>query len=108
MADIDDKKTDTAEDQRDSAQSTDAAAARPEGDPDSGPAGGHDDPAREPEHQDFFSARDARATGEHYQMTPAEEKSRKRRSIAIALGIVSFVALIYFITMLRLAENVGG
>ena len=60
------------------------------------------------EHRDFLSARDARATGEHYRMTPAEEKSRKRRSIAIALGIVAFVALVYLITMLRLAENVGA
>lgn len=107
MADNNDKKADAAEyaaeDERYRVQSTDEAAERLD----------RDAAASEPDlppsdREDFFSARDARATGEHYQMTPEEEKSRKRRSLAIALGIVAFVALIYFITMLRLAENIGG
>ncbi|NHK26561.1 hypothetical protein FF098_001410 [Parvularcula flava] len=107
MADNNDKKTEIAEgaveDRRYRAQSTDEAAEQLDRDAAESDSGqGHTG------HDDFLSARDARATGEHYRMTPEEEKSRKRRSIAIALGIVAFVVLIYLITMLRLAENVGG
>ncbi|GGC96303.1 hypothetical protein [Aquisalinus flavus] len=108
MADTDDKKTDTAGDDRSSVQPEAAAVDRPDSGSDHVSDGDGEAEANETEHQDFFSARDARATGEHYQMTQAEQKSRKRRSIVIALGIVAFVALIYLITMLRLAENVGG
>jgi len=105
MADTENKTGDegTTEDERYRVQSTEEAADRLDreaaaSEPDLPPA----------DREDFLSAKDARATGEHYRMTPEEENSRKRRSIAIALGIVAFVALIYLITMLRLAENVGG
>jgi flagellar basal body-associated protein FliL len=43
-------------------------------------------------------------------VSPEDEeaaKARRRRSIAIALGLVAFVTLIYVITMVRLGGNVG-
>lgn len=60
------------------------------------------------ERSSFLNQEEAKATGEHYTLSPEEKKARKRRSIAIALGVVAFVALVYLITMLRLAQNVGG
>ena len=42
------------------------------------------------------------------RQTPEELKSRKRRNIAIALGLVSFMVLVFVTTLLRLQANVGG
>ncbi len=36
--------------------------------------------------------------------TPAD-KARRRRSLAIAMGLVAFVALVFVVTMVRLAQN---
>ena len=45
-------------------------------------------------------------------MTPDERKAfvdaRKRRNIAIALGLVTFAVLIFVITALRLAQNIAA
>lgn len=35
-------------------------------------------------------------------------KARKKRNIAIALGLISFSALIFIITALRLAQNIAA
>lgn len=37
---------------------------------------------------------------------PDFERARKRRSIAIALGLVAFVALVFIVTYVRLQGNV--
>jgi hypothetical protein len=42
------------------------------------------------------------------RLTPEELKARKRRNIAIALGLVAFMALVFVTTLLRLQANVGG
>ena len=42
------------------------------------------------------------------RLTPEELKARKRRNLAIALGLVAFMALVFVTTLLRLQANVGG
>ncbi|GAD58865.1 MULTISPECIES: hypothetical protein [Brevundimonas] len=42
------------------------------------------------------------------RLTPEELKARKRRNIAIALGLVAFMVLVFVTTLLRLQANVGG
>ena len=42
------------------------------------------------------------------RLTPEELKARKRRNIAIALGLVAFMALVFVTTLLRLQANVAG
>ena len=42
------------------------------------------------------------------RLTPEELKARKRRNIAIALGLVAFMALVFVTPLLRLQANVGG
>lgn len=37
-----------------------------------------------------------------------ETKQKKRRNIAIALGVTAFVVLVYAVTILRLSGNVAG
>ncbi|MFN3538254.1 MAG: hypothetical protein ACK4Y4_12470 [Brevundimonas sp.] len=41
-------------------------------------------------------------------MTPEQLKARKRRNIALALGLVAFMVLVFATTLLRLQANVGG
>ena len=41
-----------------------------------------------------------------YQDTPEAAKARRRRSLAIALGLVAFVALIFVVTLVKLGGNV--
>ena len=41
-------------------------------------------------------------------MTPEELKQRKRRNIAIALGVVAFIVLVYLVTVLRMAGAAAG
>ena len=38
-------------------------------------------------------------------MTDQDKQARKRRSLAIALGLAAFVALVFVVTMVRLAQN---
>lgn len=42
---------------------------------------------------------------ETVKLTPEEEKARKRRNRAIALGLLAFIALIFLTTVLRLTHN---
>ncbi|HEV7353242.1 MAG TPA: hypothetical protein VGN74_08970 [Brevundimonas sp.] len=42
------------------------------------------------------------------RLTPEELTARKRRNVAIALGLVVFMVLMFTITVLRLQANVGG
>jgi hypothetical protein len=42
------------------------------------------------------------------RLTPEQLTARKRRNIAIALGLVAFMVLMFTITVLRLQANVGG
>ena len=42
------------------------------------------------------------------RLTPEELKARKRRNIAIALGLVAFMVLVFVTTLLRLQANVAG
>ena len=41
-------------------------------------------------------------------MTPEELKQRKRRNIAIALGVVAFIVLVYVVTILRIGGSLSG
>ena len=38
---------------------------------------------------------------------PDSDRARKRRSIAIAFGLVAFIVLIFVVTFVRLQGNVG-
>jgi hypothetical protein len=42
------------------------------------------------------------------RLTPEQLSARKRRNVAIALGLVVFMVLMFTITVLRLQANVGG
>ena len=64
--------------------------------------------AEDPKDDDHFGAREGLPTGEHHEMTPEEEKARHRRNLLLALGVVTFIALVYLTTLLRMAQNVGG
>lgn len=41
------------------------------------------------------------------QLTPEELKARKRRNLAIALGLVAFMVLVFITTILKLHGNAG-
>jgi hypothetical protein len=43
-------------------------------------------------------------------MSPAEDKARKRRNIAIALGLAAFVVRVFFVTIaqMRAGMHAGG
>lgn len=43
---------------------------------------------------------------EFVKLTPEEEKARKRRNLWIALALVAFMALVFFITVARLQAGV--
>jgi hypothetical protein len=36
------------------------------------------------------------------------KKQRSRRNLAIGLGVAAFVVIVYLVTMLRIAQNVGA
>lgn len=42
------------------------------------------------------------------RLTPEQLSARKRRNLAIALGLVAFMVLIFVTTVLRLHANVAG
>ena len=42
---------------------------------------------------------------ETVKLTPAEEAARKRRNIAIAVGLVAFIVLIFVTTVVRMSAN---
>ncbi|WP_199200567.1 hypothetical protein [Alkalicaulis satelles] len=39
------------------------------------------------------------------RLTPEEEAARKRRNLAIALGLGAFIVLIFLVTMVRLTTS---
>ncbi|MEM9422351.1 MAG: hypothetical protein AAF986_07600 [Pseudomonadota bacterium] len=67
-----------------------------------------DDMADDAEKPDLLEAREGVATGEHHVMTPAEVKARNRRNLAVALGVVGFILLVYFTTLLRITQNIDS
>ncbi|MCZ8085868.1 MAG: hypothetical protein O9257_00870 [Brevundimonas sp.] len=42
------------------------------------------------------------------RLTPDQLAARKRRNVAIALGLVAFMVLMFVTTVLRLQSNIGG
>ena len=36
------------------------------------------------------------------------KKQRGRRNLAIGLGVAAFAAIVYLVTMLRIAQNIGA
>lgn len=40
-----------------------------------------------------------------FQESPEAAKARKRRSIAIALGLTAFIVLVFVVTIVRLGAN---
>ncbi|MCZ8194963.1 MAG: hypothetical protein ACK5QD_11815 [Brevundimonas sp.] len=42
------------------------------------------------------------------RLTPDQLAARKRRNVAIALGLVAFMLLMFVTTVLRLQSNIGG
>ena len=42
------------------------------------------------------------------RLTPEELRARKRRNIALALGLVAFIVLVFVTTVLRLHANIGA
>ncbi|MFC0633997.1 hypothetical protein [Brevundimonas balnearis] len=42
------------------------------------------------------------------RLTPDQLAARKRRNLAIALGLVAFMVLVFLTTVLRLQANVAG
>ena len=57
---------------------------------------------------DFFSYKEAVATGETYRLTTEEVKRRNKRSLAIAGGVVVFMVLVFAITVLRIGAASAG
>jgi hypothetical protein len=43
-----------------------------------------------------------------FQESPEAARARKRRSWAIALGLVAFVALVFVVTVVRLGANAAS
>ena len=42
-----------------------------------------------------------------YVMTPEEEKKRKQRNAAIALGLGVFIALVFLVTIFRIGGDIA-
>jgi hypothetical protein len=42
---------------------------------------------------------------ETVKLTPEEEAARKRRNMAIAIGLVGFIVLIFLVTVVRMSSN---
>lgn len=51
-------------------------------------------------------AGEGKVTGEELALTPEEAKARRKRNIAIALGVLAFIAIVYLTTILRYAANI--
>jgi hypothetical protein len=45
---------------------------------------------------------------EFVTLTPEQERARKRRNVMLALSIVGFVLLVFFITLAKIKENGVG
>lgn len=40
--------------------------------------------------------------------TPEAKKKRGQRNLAIALGLIGFIAVVYLVTILKIAGNISG
>lgn len=47
-------------------------------------------------------------TGQSHKITAEEAKARRVRNLAVAGAVLAFVLIIYFTTLLRLIQNIGG
>ena len=61
-----------------------------------------------PSREDLSRPREGIYTGQMYEMSPEERQARNRRNIAIALGVVAFVVIIYATTLLRMSQGIGA
>ena len=50
--------------------------------------------------------REAVPTGERVRLTPEQEKARKRRGQWLALGLLTFVILIFMLTMTKMGAQI--
>ncbi len=41
-------------------------------------------------------------------LSPDEKKQRAQRNVAIALGLVAFVIIVFLVTILKISGNIGG
>ena len=41
-------------------------------------------------------------------LTPEAKKKRGHRNLAIALGLIGFVAIVYLVTILKISGNIGA
>ena len=55
-----------------------------------------------------FRNREGRATGEHVQLTPEQERARKRRNLYIAWSLAAFMVLVFLVTVVRLSQNIAN
>lgn len=42
------------------------------------------------------------------RLTPEEEKKRKQRNLAIALGLVAFIVLVFLVTIFRIGGDIAA
>ena len=43
-----------------------------------------------------------------YRLTPEEEKKRKQRNAAIALGLLTFIVLVFLVTIFRIGGDIAA
>ncbi len=41
-------------------------------------------------------------------LSPEAKKQRAQRNVAIALGLVAFVIIVFLVTILKISGNIGG
>jgi hypothetical protein len=56
----------------------------------------------------MMNAREGIPTGETVKLTAEQEAARKKRNVAIAIGLVSFMVIIMVVTMLRISQNIAA
>ena len=42
------------------------------------------------------------------ELSPEAKKSRDQRNVAIALGLLAFVVIVFFVTIMKISGNLGG
>lgn len=42
------------------------------------------------------------------RLTPDEQAARNRRNVALALGLVAFIVVVFTVTVLRLSANIAA
>ena len=57
---------------------------------------------------DFLGAREGIPTGETVKLTDEQQAARKKRNVAIAIGLVAFMAIIMIVTVLRISQNIAS